>query len=74
MFIKKIWREGYIMFKFLIVLVSGFMFGDPHIRTLDGAEYAFNGHGEYTLLRIYDSISGEVVFELQGIVFKICIN
>ena len=48
-------------------MYSGFMYGDPHIRTLDGLEYAFNGYGEYTLLKISDSSSGEVVFELQGI-------
>ncbi|XP_053372780.1 uncharacterized protein LOC123559692 [Mercenaria mercenaria] len=27
-------------------------FGDPHIATLDGRTYTFNGHGEYILLRI----------------------
>ncbi|XP_052261338.1 mucin-like protein [Dreissena polymorpha] len=33
--------------------------GDPHITTLDGFKYTFNGHGEYVLLR------GDM-FELQG--------
>ncbi|XP_053372974.1 uncharacterized protein LOC123561094 [Mercenaria mercenaria] len=27
-------------------------FGDPHISTLDGVTYTFNGYGEYILLRI----------------------
>ena len=27
-------------------------FGDPHINTLDNANYTFNGWGEYTLTRI----------------------
>lgn len=32
--------------------------GDPHINTLDGADYTFNGWGEYTLSRI-----GSFVFQ-----------
>ena len=24
--------------------------GDPHIRTIDGKAYTFNGHGEYSLI------------------------
>lgn len=31
------------------------MWGDPHITTLDGRGYTFNGWGEYTLLRLNDS-------------------
>ena len=34
--------------------------GDPHINTLDGRTYTFNGHGEYTLLSLSDQ------FELQA--------
>ena len=37
------------------------MFGDPHIRTLDGLEYTFNGIGEFVLVTVKD---GE--FVLQG--------
>ena len=40
-------------------------FGDPHVRTLDGVEYTFNGLGEYTLIRIEDD-AGQREFELQG--------
>ena len=39
----------------------GWFFGDPHIRTLDGLEYSFNGLGEYTLIETTDSN-----FTLQG--------
>ena len=40
---------------------SGWFYGDPHIRTLDGFEYTFNGLGEYTLVETtYDE------FTLQG--------
>ena len=35
--------------------------GDPHIKTMDGKEYTFNGLGEYLLAR---TISGD--FRLQG--------
>ena len=30
------------------------MFGDPHIRTLDGYVYTFNGIGEYTMVTMFD--------------------
>ena len=37
------------------------MYGDPHIRTLDGFGYTFNGLGEYTLIETtHDN------FTLQG--------
>ena len=37
-------------------------FGDPHIHTLDNADYTFNGLGEFTMLRF---IHGDG-FELQA--------
>ena len=40
---------------------AGWFYGDPHIRTLDGFQYTFNGLGEYTLIQTtYDT------FTLQG--------
>jgi fibulin 1/2 len=30
------------------------MWGDPHIGTLDGASYTFNGIGEYLMMRTTD--------------------
>ncbi|KAH9487814.1 hypothetical protein Btru_068327 [Bulinus truncatus] len=30
-------------------LISGWAFGDPHITTLDGLKYTFNGWGEYIM-------------------------
>ena len=39
-----------------------FSFGDPHIDTLDGLQYTFNGWGEYTMIKINNS---NVTFELQ---------
>ncbi|XP_078669062.1 sushi domain-containing protein 2-like isoform X1 [Branchiostoma floridae x Branchiostoma belcheri] len=33
---------------------AGAMFGDPHVITLDGKSYTFNGKGEYTLLQADD--------------------
>ena len=34
----------------LLSFCTGWFFGDPHIRTLDGLEYTFNGLGEYMLI------------------------
>ncbi|CAK9292476.1 unnamed protein product, partial [Gordionus sp. m RMFG-2023] len=36
-------------------------FGDPHIITLDGLAYTFNGLGEFTILKLNDTS-----FEIQG--------
>ena len=40
---------------------TGWFYGDPHIRTLDGFQYTFNGLGEYTLI---ETTHGN--FTLQG--------
>ena len=45
---------------------AGWFYGDPHIRTLDGFEYTFNGLGEYTLI---ETTHGE--FTLQGRTAKV---
>ncbi|KAF3827462.1 hypothetical protein GH733_002948 [Mirounga leonina] len=39
------------------------MFGDPHITTLDGASFTFNGLGDFQLVRAWD---GNSSFLLQG--------
>eukprot|EP00105_Crassostrea_gigas_P037421 XP_019921569.1 PREDICTED: fibrillin-1 isoform X2 [Crassostrea gigas] len=38
-------------------------FGDPHIVTLDGKNYTFNGYGEYTMLKISKA---SIQFDLQA--------
>ncbi|MEE6515241.1 hypothetical protein FKM82_023840 [Ascaphus truei] len=43
----------------------GFLFGDPHINTLDGLKYTFNGLGEFILANVKDENNTEV-FRLQG--------
>ena len=40
---------------------SAFLYGDPHIVTLDGHKYTFNGKGEYILIETEDN-----TFTLQG--------
>lgn len=46
----------------LILLFSvAITFGDPHIVTLDGVEYTFNGYGEYDILQVDGP-----EFKLQG--------
>ena len=42
-------------------LSAAFMWGDPHIATLDGSRYTFNGKGEFTILETND-----VTFVVQG--------
>ncbi|XP_078330906.1 uncharacterized protein LOC111125451 isoform X2 [Crassostrea virginica] len=39
------------------------LFGDPHINTLDGKQYTFNGYGEYVLMKIDNE---DKQFELQA--------
>ncbi|XP_069755212.1 fibrillin-1-like [Narcine bancroftii] len=43
----------------------GLFFGDPHVVTLDGVKYTFNGLGEFILLTVKDE-NGTVTFSLQG--------
>ncbi|XP_073483821.1 mucin-like protein [Aquarana catesbeiana] len=43
----------------------GFFYGDPHINTLDGLRYTFNGLGEFILTNAKDE-NDTVVFRLQG--------
>ena len=40
-------------FKCCVVVISQLR-GDPHLTTLDGLSYTFNGHGEFTLIRSTD--------------------
>ena len=44
-----------------IFIVSAPVFGDPHVITLDGRNYTFNGLGEYTMINVKDSF-----FQLQA--------
>ncbi|KAM4043759.1 uncharacterized protein ACNLHF_014031 [Anomaloglossus baeobatrachus] len=43
----------------------GSLFGDPHINTLDGVNYTFNGLGEFILTNVKDE-NDTVIFRLQG--------
>ncbi|XP_036359396.1 mucin-4-like, partial [Octopus sinensis] len=42
------------------------MFGDPHIQTLDGLKYSFNGLGEYTLIRVQNKTTDINMLEIQA--------
>lgn len=42
---------------------KAWFFGDPHIGTLDGHQYTFNGYGEYTMMKIN---TNSTQFELQA--------
>jgi hypothetical protein len=44
----------------ICVVFTVFSFGDPHIDTLDGLQYTFNGWGEYTMIKSYiENLPGE---------------
>ena len=47
------------------VTLPAWFWGDPHLRTLDGIDYTYNGLGEYTVA-LLDDESGQRYFELQG--------
>ena len=42
-------------------LPPAWVFGDPHLVTLDGHKYTFNGNGEFTLIRTQNNL-----FTMQG--------
>lgn len=50
-----------IIFK-LIVPVTARTFGDPHLVTLDGYKYTFNGRGEFTLVQ---SLNGSLMVQVR---------
>ena len=37
-------------YQWLVFVGAAWFYGDPHIRTIDGFQYTFNGLGEYTLV------------------------
>ena len=40
-----------------VLLCPASLWGDPHLTTLDGADYTFNGYGEYRLISADDPAS-----------------
>lgn len=45
----------------LFDFIAGWLWGDPHIVTLDGKNYTFNGLGEYTMVDVQEGM-----FQLQA--------
>ena len=45
----------------MLFFYSACIYGDPHIVTLDGHKYTFNGKGEFTLIETEDA-----TFTMQG--------
>ena len=48
-------------FYFWLIIFAAIVFGDPHMITIDGVEYTFNGHGEFIVSKVKNS-----TFILQG--------
>ena len=44
----------------LIELSAGFVFGDPHVTTVSGRRYTFNGLGEYWLLQTQEGVNASL--------------
>jgi hypothetical protein len=44
------------------LLHSAILFGDPHLITLDGLQYTYNGAGEYVIL---DALNGEFLLQAR---------
>ena len=44
---------------------TGSSFGDPHITTLDGLTYTFNGLGEYVMLTMIEPTSNTTLLDIQ---------
>ena len=42
--------KNYCKIASILVIWTAWFWGDPHINTLDGRMYSFNGLGEYTML------------------------
>jgi len=38
-----------------LLVITAFALGDPHITTLDGKTYTFNGRGEYILVKALET-------------------
>ncbi|XP_062596320.1 serine-rich adhesin for platelets-like, partial [Saccostrea cucullata] len=51
--------------EFYSPLTSGSSFGDPHVRTLDGLTYTFNGLGEYVMLTMVEPETNLTLLEIQ---------
>ncbi|KAF4020839.1 hypothetical protein G4228_012470 [Cervus hanglu yarkandensis] len=56
------WNQGVLDLRFQSIS-RAWMVGDPHITTLDGVNYTFNGPGDFLLVRTQDRNSS---FLLQG--------
>lgn len=49
-----------------LLFFAGFTFGDPHIQTLDGFHYTFNGLGEFEHLIVYNATNPDnVLMKIQ---------
>ena len=55
-----------IFSKFLYFFIQAFTFGDPHIQTLDGLTYSFNGLGEYIYLEVSNKTNDVKLIEIQA--------
>ena len=51
----------HVTVELICYIYSGIAYGDPHLNTIDGFQYTFNGLGEYWLMRTEGNR-----FSLQG--------
>ena len=61
-YIYPLWKKtNFFTTLFPFFFFAGCIWGDPHIVTLDGGSYSFNGFGEYIMVQI-----DEMDFGLHG--------
>ena len=65
-YIQPAWSKSRCLhFEFFDSYSIAWGWGDPHITTLDGGTYTFNGWGEYVLLQVMPPNNGNK-FTIQG--------
>ena len=64
-------QNNYREFNLDLILPTALMWGDPHMKSMDGHTFTFNGLGDYTMVQLQNNPSG---FNLQARLSKAVVN